>query len=350
MIKRLCILIGLTLWIAMPVSAQASASQLLTRINNLRASVGQAGYTTNSALAVAAQNHATWMVNSGKVSHTQDDGSGPRVRAQNAGYASNWVSENIYMGSRSGVTDAWNFWINSPIHYAGLTSPNYNNIGIGIASGTHGYAFVLVFGNSAGSLPQSASTGGNSNTQSSNSAAVVAPSYVVGVDAIGNIMHEVQAGDTIGDIALIYGYTWDILPYMFEINGITEDDVPYLEIGSVFLVPPQDGTFTPTVAPATSTPKATATATLPAKTATEAVFMTQMVAPATFVLPSKTPTPEILIRSIPTTTPPPTPSLEVVTLPNAESDDTLKIVLILAVILQIGIITFATIEFFRRSR
>lgn len=341
--KRFSLLIGWLLLVAMPVSAQGSAGELLTRINNLRASVSLSGYTTHNALATAAQNQATWMVNTGKVSHTQDDGSGPRTRAQNAGYGSNWVSENIYMGSRSGSGDAWNFWINSPIHYAGLTSPNYNNIGIGIASGANGYAFVLVFGNSAGSLPQSAST--NGNTQSSNSV-VAPPSFVVGVDAIGNIMHEIQPGDTVGDIALIYGYSWDTLPYMLEINGLTEDDVPYLEIGSVFLVPPQDGTYTPTPAPASHTPTVTPTATLPPKTATEAVFVTQMVAPATFILPSATPTHAIIVRSIPI----PTPIPQDITSPNPESDNNLKIILMVAVILQIGVIGFAALEFVRRSR
>ena len=349
--KKRCLLLSLwLLLIAMPVSAQGTAVQLLQRVNELRASVGQAGYTSNVALASAAQNQATWMVNTGKVSHTQDDGSGPRVRAQNAGYGSNWVSENIYMGSRSGIADAWNFWINSPIHYAGMTSPNYNNIGIGVASGANGYAFVLVFGNSAGSLPQSSSTSGNNNNPNSSNQVAAPPSFVVGVDAIGNIMHEVQAGDTMGDIALIYGYTWDVLPYMLEINGMTEDDVPYLEIGSVFLVPPQDGTYTPTAAPPTHTPTITPTATVPPRTATETMLIRQMVAPATFVLPSATPTRAVIVRFVPTATPQPTPSLQEATVTQAGSDDTIKLVLIVAVILQLGIIGFATLEFFKRAR
>ena len=344
MIKRIFLLIAWILWVGMPVSAQGSGD-LLTRINNLRASVGQSGYTINSSLAAAAQNQAAWMANTGNVSHTQDDGSGPRVRAQNAGYPSNWVTENIYLGSGADTGVAWNFWVNSPIHYAGMTSPNYSDIGIAIASGANGYAFVLVFGNAAGSLPQSVSTGGNGQSTKQIAAA---PSFVVGVDGTGNIMHEVQGGDTIGDIALIYGYTWEILPYMLDINGMTEDDVPYLEIGSVFLVPPQDGTYTPTFAAATETPRATATASVSPKTATEALFLTEMVAPATFVLPSKTPTAEMVVRFRPT--PQATPVLEEVTLPDAEQDDSLKIILIIAVVLQVGIIAFATLEFFRRSR
>lgn len=332
----------------LPTSAQSS--ELLSRINNLRSSVGLSGYKTNGALAAAAQNHATWMVNTGNVSHTQEDGSGPRSRASAAGYTSNFVSENIYMGADASIESAWNFWINSPIHYAGLTSPNYNNIGIGTASGTNGYAFVLVFGNSTGSLPRITSRGHSGSGNNSASAIIEPPSYVVGVDAIGNIMHEVQAGDTVGDIALIYGYRWDDIPYMLEINGMGEQDIPLLEIGSVFLVPPQDGTYTPTAEPATATPSPTATATIPPITATETALMAQMIAPATFVMPSNTPTPALRIRTAPTATPSPTATPVAQSPPTTSQDNSLRTILILAVILQLGIIGVASVEFWKRSR
>lgn len=347
MIRRFSILL-IGLWLlVVPVSAQSG--ELLARINDLRASVGVSPYTTNSSLAAAAQNQASWMVNTGKVSHTQDDGTGPRGRAQAAGYSSNFVSENIYMGSDASIGTAWNFWINSPIHYAGLTSPNYNNIGIGIASGANGYAFVLVFGNSTGSLPRVSSSTGNNNGQSAENSVPSIPSYVVGVDAIGNIMHEVQPGDTVGEIALIYGYTWEDLPYMLGINGMVEDDVPFLEIGSVFLVPPQDGTYTPTAAPPTRTPSATKEPTIPPRTATESALVTQMVAPATFVMPSPTQPPLMIVRSNPLATPSRTPT-PIAGQSTAQPDNTnIQGILIVAVVLQIGIIGFATIEFLRRS-
>ena len=82
-------------------------------------------------------------------------------------------------------------------------------------------------------------------------------SYVLGLDEFGNIKHEVQPGHTMGDIALIYGYTWDDIPAMLALNNMTRDDIRYLQPGEVFLVPPKDGTFTPT----SEAPTATATAT-----------------------------------------------------------------------------------------
>jgi hypothetical protein len=345
MMKRILLFL-MFIVLSVPVSAQGAAGQLLARINDLRASVGQAGYTTNGALTAAASAHATWMVNSGQISHTGENGSNPRTRAQNAGYSSNLVSENIYMGSSASIESAWSFWLNSPIHYAGMTSPNYNNIGIGTASGANGYAFVLVFGNSSGSLPSSGSGGVRSGGASSggNTSEAVAPSYVVGVDGIGNIMHEVQAGDTFGDIALIYGYTWEDLPYMLEVNGMTEDS--YLEIGSVFLVPPQSGTYTPSPAPPTQTPTATHTPSPLPQTATESRIATQMIAPATFVMPPITPTERVIIRSAPTPTAPVIAEETQPTQPPSGAQPLLMI----AIIVQLGVIGIATFEFIRRSR
>ena len=230
------------------VHAQDEVSDLLGRVNGLRASLGLPAYTLNSTLSAAAQSQAQWMLETGTISHSRPDGSTPRSRAQAAGYASTFVSENIYGGTNASVNTAWNFWINSSIHYAGLTNPNYREIGIGVAHGAWGATYVLVFGNPGGPppLPPQAAR--------SEGAAPQQPSYVVGLDANGNIMHEVQPGDTLGDIALIYGYTWDDIPYMMQLNGLTNPRD--LDIGSILLVPPYGGTFTPTPGepPPTPTP------------------------------------------------------------------------------------------------
>jgi hypothetical protein len=220
--------------------AQDEAGDLLGRINGLRASLGRAGYALNGSLAAAAQSQAAWIVESGSVSHTRPDGSGPRTRAANAGYPSQQVSENIYGGTNADVNDAWTFWVNSGVHYNSIVNANYTEIGIGIARGSWGAAYVLVFGNPTGAWSAPAAVGnsnaGGGNTGGGNAAANNAPpSFVLGLDENGNIMHEVQPGDTLGDIALIYGYTWDDLPRLMQLNQIS--NVRDLVVGSVFLVP-----------------------------------------------------------------------------------------------------------------
>jgi uncharacterized protein YkwD len=237
------------------IRAQDEVSDLLGRVNNLRASVGRAPYTLNGALSAAAQNQAQWIVETGNVSHTRPDGSGPRTRALNAGYPSVQVSENIYGGTNAGVDSAWVFWINSGIHYAGLVNAAYNDVGIGAAHGSWGAAYVMVFGNSGGPPPpppQSAGSNSSGNNNASSSAASAPPSYVMGLDENGNIMHQVQQGDTLGDIALIYGYTWDDLPAMMALNGLT--DVHDLEVGSIFLVPSRENMSAAAAEPASDIP------------------------------------------------------------------------------------------------
>ncbi len=218
---------------------EAQGGDLLARVNNLRASVGLSPYALNGVLSAAAQSQAQWMADSGVISHNRPDGSSPRSRALNSGYPTVDVSENIYGGTLAGVDSAWSFWVNSPIHYNGIVNNRYSEVGVGIASGSIGNTFVLVFGNPGGpapGAPQIASSGGGGGGAS------VAPSYVVGEDESGNIMHRVQPGDTLGDIALIYGYTWDDLAYMRQLNNLEGN---MLDVDSIFLVPPQAGTWTP---------------------------------------------------------------------------------------------------------
>ncbi len=255
------ILILLMSTMASPMAERAFAqdeSNLLARINDLRTSLGLAPYGMNGALNAAAVAHARWMVDSGQVSHIQPDGSNPRSRAAAAGYASQFVSENIYGGTNASVDVAWNYWVNSSVHYRGLTNPGYQDIGIGIARGEWGAAYVLVFGSLTADWQVSRSSNAGSSAGDGDEAAPPPPpSFVVGLDTYGNIMHEIQPGDTVGDIALLYGYTWDDLPYMMQLNELDDVTVRELKVGAVFLVPPSEGTYTPTPAPATNTPTPT---------------------------------------------------------------------------------------------
>lgn len=254
--KRLIFLL-LTFTVVLPVHGQDAASDLLGRINGLRATLGLHNYSMNAALTAAAQNQANWMVETGQISHTQSNASTPRTRAQAAGYPSSWVSENIYMGTYATPSAAWQFWLNSPIHYQGMTSDHYYDIGIASATGNGRTSFVLVFGNPTTSVrvappitvPQSDpyNYSGNGSTANVNTVQQM-PSFIIGFDDSGNIMHEVQPGDTLGDILLIYGYTWEDIQRVRDLNGLTEDQGRNLAIGQVVLIPPWDAPETTTTA------------------------------------------------------------------------------------------------------
>ena len=315
-------------------TAQDAASVLLARANGLRAAQGLPAYAVHPALAVAAGNHARWMAENNRVEHVQFDGADVRSRAQAAGFPSSWVGENIYLGSSASPEAAWNWWLNSPVHYAGLVSPNYDKIGIGSASAGGRTAFVMVFGNSQGRLSPAA---GSSGSGSGDASANRQRSFALGLDEYGNIKHEVQPGHTIGDIALIYGYTWDDIPAMLALNNLTWDDIRYLQPGEVFLVPPKDGTFTPTSAAPTATATATPTRAAPATDTPTANAAT----------PSPTIALRIELALIPTATPRARDS-------RASLSDRRRwsglLPLGAAILIQLGIIGAASLELLRRSR
>ena len=334
--RRFLALICFVLGLVTPATGQEAASVLLPRINSLRASKGLPGYALHASLTAAANNHARWMADTGEIAHYQHDGSGPRTRALNAGFPSDWISENIYRGA-SALT-AWEWWLNSPIHYAGIVSPNYDKIGIGSASGVHGNAFVLVFGNSTGRL-----LGGRAQTESSAgaSAAAGSHSYVLGLDEFGNIKHEIQPGQTIGHILLIYGYTWDEYPYLLEINGMSEADRLNMQPGDVILVPPQDGTYTP--APVIK--EATASA-----TAAPTISPTAAPAPSTST-PAAEAASTSSMRFRLASPMPATPQAQRADDERDRATATTELMLLsLAIIVQLGILGGASVAFISRSR
>lgn len=339
---------------AVPARAQNESGDLIGRINALRGSLGLPGYSYNGALAAAAQSQAQWMADTGQISHTRPDGSTPRVRALNAGYGTAEVSENIYGGSNANVDAAWNFWINSRIHYLGLTNLRYKEVGVGISRSAWGTAYVLVFGNPGGPayVPPVVNTSGGGGQ----------PSYVAGLDPHGNIMHEIQPADTIGDIALIYGYTWDDVPAMLALNAMTQADIRDLEIGSIFLVPPKDGTYTPT-APAET---ATVTTFLEVAAAATSTDTPAPQLPPTATLPGiatldKLPEALALPTGMETATPAPT-GQTIALVVTREAPEVVKAAgvvspssrqspwLAVALVVQVGVLIVAGFEFFRRMR
>ena len=243
--KRITLIFFLLLWTPSIALAQDDGD-LVGRKNALRSSKGLPAYTVNGSLTAAAQSQAQWLVDNGcAVAHTHPDGSNPRSRAREAGYSTDWVGENIYCGGMAKIDNAWSFFMNSPIHYAGLVNTRYKEVGVAVGHGAAGTSFVIVFGDPGGPayVPPAAVGSGKGSAGSGPQAP---PSYVVGVDAHGNIEHQIQAGDTLGQIALIYGYTWNDIPNMLALNGMTEADYRKLKEGEIFLVPPKAGTFTPT--------------------------------------------------------------------------------------------------------
>jgi hypothetical protein len=359
---KLLLLTGCLLAFFAFFTAQAQeSSDLLGRLNSLRTQRGLASYSVNGALTAAAQQQAQWIVDTGTVAHTHPDGSGPRTRALAAGYPSVQVSENIYGGTNATADTAWTFWLNSAIHFQGMVSTNYQEVGIGVAHGGWGSAFVMVFGGVGAPPPVANSSGGGQQSVASGP-----PAYVGGLDENGNIKHIVQPGDTLGDIALIYGYTWSDLPYMMQLNNLT--NVRDLEVGSTFLVPPKAGTYTPapgsnppTEVPAAEVPINQVTPTAIPPTITPFVVTTPTLPPeivelTVIVPPIATAGGDILPPGIDGTNTP--EALEVAALPTSEGVRAAGLVspraststwILVAVGVQVLVVVGAGVEFVRRA-
>ncbi|MCY4010401.1 MAG: CAP domain-containing protein [Anaerolineaceae bacterium] len=291
------------------VASQGNEAALLTLINNYRAQRGVQQLTSHESLRIAAVEQARWMTASGQIAHSHN-GSTHRSRALAAGYGSTWVAEIIFMSPNTSHVTAWDWWLQSPIHHNTIVAPYYENAGVGRHTANGRTAYVVVFGNLSGNVPAGPAndppaTGNDANR---NDAVPRSPAGLVGQDEQGYILHRIQPGETLGDLALIYGYnTWDVVTTMEAVNQVNRYA---LEVGQIIRVPPYDGTWTPTPARpiATATPESSPASEVgPSETApptTTALRAT--VTPAA----SSTPRPTVWLGEpqvlpIPSATPPP---------------------------------------------
>lgn len=142
-----------------PALANDDSSWLLGQLNAVRAQHGLPTMRLDGRLTASATAHSQYLASSTWTNpHIEANGSTPRSRMIAAGYIGSYYSENVYGGGLATVQIAFNWWLNSPIHYAGIVSPNVTDIGIGIASGPYGQFFTTDFAaGGSGSSAESAS-------------------------------------------------------------------------------------------------------------------------------------------------------------------------------------------------
>ncbi|MCZ7546554.1 MAG: CAP domain-containing protein [Anaerolineae bacterium] len=260
--------------------AQDPAGQILALVNQVRADADQPPLRWNAALAAAAQAHTDWRTQTGRISHTGAGGSTPRDRAIAAGYgggASVDVAENIVEGGLMTVEAAIRWWRNSPVHYNTMTSPYYDEAGVGYTITEDGYKrYTLVVGH-VGARP-AAGSGSEGQAQGGGRAAgppptpAILPVAVAAANPDGSIIHTVERGQALWTIAAVYSVD---LGALLAINGLEEG--AYIQPGDMVIVRPAD-TPTPTPPP-TATP-------LPPPSPTPTAAPTEVA-----VLPSPTPSP-----------------------------------------------------------
>jgi hypothetical protein len=143
----------LGLCIALGVSAQGAAKEVLDQTNAFRAAEGLSPLANRRELSEAAGEFAGFMARTGKYGHAAD-GRQPAQRAAAKGYDYCIVAENIARVYRPSGYDAASLaadmlegWKNSPEHRKSMLDAAVIEIGVGIARGDDGRYFgVQMFG------------------------------------------------------------------------------------------------------------------------------------------------------------------------------------------------------------
>jgi LysM repeat protein len=251
------------------VSAQSvSASDVINVVNALRASRGLDPYRVDSGLMSYAQQHADYMASIQSATHTHSDGS----IAWESG-----IQENVASGTDGLITaeivvnQIWSDYI----HLRVMVDYSSGDVGAGVALGADGneYFVLNVIGGDT-----------TVNTNQINTTEVVAPTvaavattpveWIVPLtkstpNAEGEIIHVVQNGQSLWDIAIAYEVTIDDIRLL---NNIATDST-VINIGQELLI--MRVTVQPTVAEEVITPSPAEVTTRPSTTATSRMTETE---------------------------------------------------------------------------
>jgi len=167
------------------ISVNISTQDLLSLTNQQREKQGLPALSYNQELATAAKLKADDIFHDNYWAHISPaTGRTPWVFIQKSGYQYIFAGENLARGFNN-AQDAVNAWMASPTHKANILSPNYQDIGFAVESGTlTGEADTILIvemfgGKSSAPLPASNSIGTKQVLSDKNSAEVPAlyPSY-----------------------------------------------------------------------------------------------------------------------------------------------------------------------------
>lgn len=112
-------------------------NEVIRLVNVQRTNNGLAPLTQNWELCRVARYKSQDMLNNNYFSHTSPTYGSPFIMMENFGIHFTAAGENIAMGQRT-PDEVMTAWMNSPGHRANILSPNYNQIGVGLAKNTNG--------------------------------------------------------------------------------------------------------------------------------------------------------------------------------------------------------------------
>lgn len=291
-LTRLLAIVGLAFVLGFELSPQASVSaasgrsllsaspaELIGAVNALRASRGLSPYSQNSILMGTAQGQADYMASTGNITHTGPGGVTVTQRLLSAGYPlagdlslGGFRSENIIAGYGMTPADAVQAWTGDSPHLNTMTSTDLQEIGAGVAEAGGMNYYVIDTARPTGSGAPQAYTPGAEESFSAALNEIIVPVSMSTPDARGDIIHVVQAGQSLWQIAIAYGVKIDTIR---ALNQLPAD----------YLIQPGDKLLIVHVGTATPSPSATSTPVAPAATDAPTIA-----APTDTPAPSETPT------------------------------------------------------------
>jgi len=220
-----------------PAGAQPSrASELVAAVNAYRARLGLPALEMHPSLMAAAQGHVAWMAANYTYSHTGAGGSSPTDRARAAGYPAGSVFENVEGGTSLTPDEAVQWWDRSGVHQTTMRLPDHVHIGAGYAENGEQQLYVLLIARPSSQPARPPAPDRPTEQQPAGDAGQSAeePVVVTGPPAVpltraqpradGAVIHVLQAGQSLWDVAAVYGVSVDDL---LRLNGLRRGAVVF---------------------------------------------------------------------------------------------------------------------------
>lgn len=244
-----------------PAGSRPNAYDVIDAVNALRSQHGLPAYNIHAILMQTAQMQANYMAATGQVTHYSADGSRPFQRALAAGYPvagdlslGGFFSENIQAGTDLSAQEAVDAWTGDAPHLNTMLSPNLQDIGAGVAQDGNYYYYVIDAGLASGSAVSYTPQAGGTSVAGSGEATI--PVAIVSTaNEMGAVLHVVEPGQTLWQIALAYQVKVEEIR---RLNNLGSDNTIY--VGQKLLIrrgitpTPPTPTPTRTLDPSTSTP------------------------------------------------------------------------------------------------
>lgn len=203
-------------------SPNPAASDLIEKLNDLRKSKGLDPYVQNSILMSVAQGHADYIASTGVLTHFDREGKRPYQRALSAGYPvggdlalGGSFAESIQSGSAITEEDVLVSWQANEVDSLTLFSPDFADVGVGIAAANGVTYFVI----NAGSVDAQVTASSPTLTSLTVTPGTVIPNTPL---VNGEIYHIVQKNEALWSIAITYGTT---IAELKLLNSLASDEI-----------------------------------------------------------------------------------------------------------------------------